>query len=65
LLNQHDPREYYTVLTFESEAAARASEPEVNQNPRFQRRREYVEGAPEYVGLKVIETFTRNDAMIR
>jgi len=49
LLNQHDPREYYTVLTFESEAAARASEPEVNQNPRFQRRREYVEGAPEDV----------------
>ncbi len=55
--NQQDPQEYYTVIIFESEAAARASEPDVNQNPAFQKLRAYAEGAPEYVDLNVIESF--------
>lgn len=55
--DQHDSRENYTVLIFESEAAARATEPDVNQNPAFQRLREQAEGAPEYVDLNVIESF--------
>jgi hypothetical protein len=55
--DQHHPQENYTILIFESEAAARATEPDVSQNPTFQRVQEYADGAPEYVDLEVIDSF--------
>jgi antibiotic biosynthesis monooxygenase (ABM) superfamily enzyme len=54
--NQNDPREYYTIIVFESEEQARAGERELDQDPLLQRVRSLGEGTPEYVDLNVIDS---------
>jgi len=51
--NQKDPSEYYTLIVFENEAAARQSEASPEAAARVKRMMELFEGPPEYVDLNV------------
>jgi heme-degrading monooxygenase HmoA len=59
LENQNDPREYYTLVIFESEAAARENERSPQQAKRLERFQQIFEGPPEYVDLNVVHDRSR------
>lgn len=54
LQNQRDPSEYYTVVVFESEEAARANENAPEQQERISRIQALYDGQPEFVDCNVV-----------
>jgi quinol monooxygenase YgiN len=58
LQNQHDPRESYTVVFFESEERARQREQTPGQEAMVQRLQACMEGPPEFVDFDVVEEFS-------
>lgn len=58
LRNQRDPNEYYHVIVFQSEEAARERErlPETQEFGR--RMRDLIDGQPDFVDLELIEEFS-------
>lgn len=54
LQNQRDPGEYYTLLLFESEEAARENERRPEMAAWQQRMQELYAGPPEFVDLTVV-----------
>jgi heme-degrading monooxygenase HmoA len=59
LQNQNDPAEYYTVVFFDSEEAARANENTPAQQDRIRRVQALYDGQPEFVDCNVINETSR------
>jgi quinol monooxygenase YgiN len=59
LENQSDPREFYTLVIFESEAAARENEQSPQQAKRLERIQQLFEGPREFVDLNVVHDSSR------
>lgn len=59
LENQNNPGEYYTVVLFESEEAARANENTPEQQARVQKIQALYEGQPEFVDCRVVHETRR------
>lgn len=55
LQNQADPQEYYTLVMFESEEAARTREQSPEQQEMVSRMQALMDGRPEFVNLNVVE----------
>jgi antibiotic biosynthesis monooxygenase (ABM) superfamily enzyme len=59
LEDQNDPGEYYNIVFFESEEAARANEHTPEQQDRIRRIQALYEGQPEFVDCNVIYEASR------
>ncbi|HEY8686185.1 MAG TPA: antibiotic biosynthesis monooxygenase [Chloroflexota bacterium] len=59
LQNQDDPAEYYNVVLFESEEAARSNENTPEQQDRVRRIQALYDGPPEFVNCNVVHETVR------
>jgi heme-degrading monooxygenase HmoA len=59
LQNQNDPSEYYNIVLFESEEAARANENTPEQQDRVRRIQGLYDGPPEFVNCNVVHETPR------